>query len=234
MSIKPILFNTEMVKAILDGRKTVTRRVVKDFDGDQEKVYLGKCAICAGLFNRSNNMRVTNKPPYQPNDIIYVRETQSIHRVNNMGDKYIRVNYKADGVSKDFRVSEKEWKRLAKYDYTDESYISPYWTTYETCRIWLKVTNVRVERLQDITHTQADNEGVGSLFFEDIAFGEERYNIPYIQEEGLSRHQFAYLWDSTVKKQDIDRYGWNANPWVWVIEFERCEKPQEENKNADK
>lgn len=81
--------------------------------------------------------------------------------------------------------------------------------------------------MQDITEEQAEQEGSGNLFLEDVAFGrEDKY--PQIIEngyEGCIKKQFAYLWDSTVKKSDLTLYGWDANPWVWVIDFEQCEKP---------
>ena len=70
----------------------------------------------------------------------------------------------------------------------------------EAARIWLKVTDVRVERSQEITEEQAKGPCT-------------------------ARGQFENLWNSTIKKSDFDLYGWDANPWVWVIEFERCEKP---------
>ena len=70
-------------------------------------------------------------------------------------------------------------------------------------RIWLRVTGVRVERLQEI-----DDDGVVA---EGLQIGDP----------------FDELWDSTIKKKDLDRYGWDTNPWVWVIGFERCDKPKE-------
>lgn len=85
----------------------------------------------------------------------------------------------------------------------------------EAARIWLKVTDVRVERLQNITETQAQAEGCDSGLLTGAC---------------TARGQFEYLWNSTIKKSDLDRYGWNASPWVWVIEFERCEKPEEMKK----
>lgn len=84
----------------------------------------------------------------------------------------------------------------------------------EAARIWLKVTDVRVERLQDITSEQIGREGV-EVEYPHVLNGEEK------------RYAFSTLWNNTIKKSDIDRYGWDANPWVWVIEFERCEKPTE-------
>ena len=73
----------------------------------------------------------------------------------------------------------------------------------EAARIFLRVTDVRVERLQDCGNMQAKDEGCSCC------------------------SQFARIWDSTIKPADLDRYGWAANPWVWVISFERCEKPEE-------
>ena len=85
----------------------------------------------------------------------------------------------------------------------------------EAARIWLKVTDVRVERLQNITETQAQAEGCDSGLLTGAC---------------TARGQFEYLWNSTIKKSDLDRYGWNASAWVWVIEVERCEKPEEMKK----
>lgn len=108
----------------------------------------------------------------------------------------------------------------------------------EAARIWLKVTDVRVERLQEIDEDGAWNEGF-------------RFTIPCLTRISADGHTcdldgpctspIKYcdmtmgelfgreLWNSTIKKSDLDRYGWNANPWVWVIEFELCEKPKGEN-----
>lgn len=83
----------------------------------------------------------------------------------------------------------------------------------EAARIWLKCTDVRVERLQEITEIGATKEGCV-------------YDVEYALGNTAKGH-FKKLWDSTIKKSALDTYGWNASPWVWVIEFERCEKPEE-------
>lgn len=80
-------------------------------------------------------------------------------------------------------------------------------------RIFLKVTDVRVERLQDITEEQAKAEGC---------------NSGMLTGPCTARQQFEDLWNSTIKENEIDNYGWKANPWVWKIEFEQCEKPESE------
>lgn len=87
----------------------------------------------------------------------------------------------------------------------------------DAARIWLKVADVQVERLHDITGKSVLREGINSHVHPDADYF-----------DGNQREVFAELWDSTIKKSDIDRYGWNANPWVWVIDFERCDKPKEE------
>lgn len=83
----------------------------------------------------------------------------------------------------------------------------------EAARIWLKVTDVRVERLQEIDGKGCVREGIGEEPLKEVG-------------EDFIKGMFHDLWDSTIKKSDIDRYGWDANPYVWVISFERCEKPE--------
>ena len=201
MATKPILFNTQMVRAILDGRKTCTRRIVKP----QPTAHYGVQCI---------------KPPYQPGDILYVRETWSL-RFD--GEKYF---YKAD------KNTSREEKRLL--DYNDVKWRPSIHMPKEAARIWLKVTNVRVERLQEITEAQTEEEGF--LFTPPCL---HRTGENYCDIDGPCGSKIKYcdmsagelfgkvLWDSTIKKSDIDIYGWDVNPWIWVIEFERCEKPKE-------
>ena len=194
MAIKPILFNTEMVRAILDGRKSCTRRIVKGFIPNNAvwgyTAFTPKrCISCRGTFADGYGEKFF-KLPCEPGDILYVRET------------FIQISahtfwYKAG--AKSWMLKDLRWK---------PSIHMPK----EAARIWLKVTNVRVERLQEITEVQAQAEGCNSGLLTGAC---------------TARGQFEDLWNTTIKKSDLDRYGWNTNPWVWMIEFERCEKPQE-------
>lgn len=205
MATKPILFNTQMVRAILDGRKTCTRRIVKP----QPTAHYGAQCI---------------KPPYQPGDILYVRETWERFECRN-----------CEGDEKGNCPKEPKKSVLDKtcgcymYRATDEISGDAKWhpsihMPKEAARIWLKVTNVRVERLQDITEDVAEAEGaIDNRGF--IHSPENEYDRIY-----TAREHFIGIWDRTIKKSDLDIYGWDANPWVWVIEFERCEKTQEEHK----
>lgn len=205
MAIKPILFNTEMVQAILDGRKTCTRRVIKPQPDEKHTYTLGfvtdstekKEVGCFGFAaNEYGGSIQYVKPPYRyaPGDILYVRETWCDDRQFTHASTPGRYFYKASE-SGNFK-----WK---------PSIHMPK----EAARIWLKVTDVRVERLQEIKSEQIGKEGV-EVEYPHVLNGEEK------------RYAFSALWNSTVKKSDLDRYGWNANPYVWIIEFERCEKPE--------
>ena len=195
MAIKPILFNTEMVRAILDGRKDATRRIVKGYIPDDAvwgyTAFTPKGYIsCRGTFADGYGEKFF-KLPCEPGDILYVRETWK--KAPN-GYYYYE-----------------DWQRNDIADVT--KWKPSIHMPKEAARIWLKVTDVRVERLQDITSEQIGREGV-EVEYPHVLNGEEK------------RYAFSRLWDSTIKKSDLDRYGWNASPWVWVIEFERCEKPE--------
>lgn len=213
MAIKPILFNTEMVRAIMGGRKSCTRRLVKFLSGENPR-WTGYIKDGLMLYNGKNEPCI-RKAPYQPGDILYVRETWH---------KYI----KRVGEGKSCHLAEFYGYKasIANSEDADEPWKPSIHMPKEAARIWLKVTDVRVERLQDITPKGAESEGVGNLFYDDIGYGEKNYRTEVDPEYGIAKEQFAWLWESTIKKSDLNRYGWDANPYVWVIEFERCEKPE--------
>jgi hypothetical protein len=224
MAIKPILFNTEMVRAILEGRKSCTRRIVKPQqligmlpdkckNGAPEE-FLKEKKLMFKPYCDMTGIELINtayKAPYQPGDILYVRETwEHFECCCCEGDEH-RNCYREPQQS----VLNKSCG-CYMYRATDEIYGDARWhpsihMPKEAARIWLKVTDVRVERLQDMWASDVSKEGI-------------RFNKPTAADEMLKA--FAKLWDSTIKKSDLDRYGWNASPWVWVIEFERCEKPK--------
>ena len=199
--IKPILFNTEMVRAILDGRKTVTRRVVKlkysnthlemrtDKYGtrlieiENEIPGVSRVKNPDGTITLKVRAFIDRVPPYRLGDILYVRETWAAWS-RTMGTPPA-LYYKADGNAPD----DIRWH---------PSILMPR----EAARIFLRVTDVRVERLQEINDDGVVSEGM---------------------EIGAP---FDDLWDSTIKKADRTLYGWEANPWVWVITFERISKEE--------
>lgn len=204
MSVKPILFNTEMVRAILGGRKSCTRRIVKGFIPNDAiwgyTAFTPKGYIsCRGTFADGYGEKFF-KLPCEPGDILYVRETWG-HPISLNSDKqYV---FRADKIAESgFKNDSHRW------------YPSIHMPK-EAARIWLKVTDVRVERLNDITDKDAEREGA-----------QPDYPFDYDVDKWPNLEHFKKIWNSTIKKSDIDRYGWDANPYVFVIEFERCEKPE--------
>lgn len=185
MRVLPILFNTEMVRAILDGRKTVTRRVVKPqmpdhcpscmhihsdfiYDKAAQNVY---CASCGEPLD---NGGFPYKPAYQPGDILYVRETWQECEWGYL--------YRAwpEGLHQPGTYKGMPWRPSIHMPKA-------------AARIWLKVTDVRVERLQEMDTRGCQREGID------------------ITRNGVFK-RFSLLWDSAIKKADLDRYGWDANP----------------------
>ncbi len=192
--MKPIIFSTPMVQAILDGRKTQTRRVIKDkditnnFDID----------IDGSVYAYINPATGDSCPPtaiakYQVGDILWVRETWG---KDENGEYVYRTNY---GTTEDdsFPPSMFRWR---------PSIHMPR----EAARIFLLVTNVRVERLQDISEEDAIKEGAK-------AYG------PNNCSGTSARIAFAEIWDKTTTEHE-----WRTNPWVWVYEFEKISKEEAE------
>ena len=245
MSIKPILFNTEMVRAILNGRKTVTRRIIKP----QPEMQL--CYISMGSHNvgkwtypSENTWRWWGEewklpasisdeektrlwsPPCRGDDILWVRETWAMHGNPNAG-RPMHYCYRAD---------------MQDPQYFENGFFAEWRPSIhmpkEAARLFLKVKNVNVERLQDITMKQLDQEGsVPSCRM--CHFNEQISEHGMKCSKGIEKAAdcklenmfpdtgFRGLWDRTIPKKELSLYGWDANPFVWRIEFERCNKPEE-------
>ena len=231
MAIKPILFNTEMVRVILDGRKDETRRIVKVVKGFiSDDAVWGYTAFtpkgyisCRGTFADGYGEKFF-KLPYESGDILYVRETWT----EECGKYYYRADYDSDYLDPCETLSGGYPASCRNHPGCDGCMATStriYWhpsihMPKEAARIWLKVTDVRIERLHNITEDGAKAEGaIDNRGF--IHSPENEYDRIH-----TAREHFIKIWNSTIKKSDIDRYGWNANPYVFVIEFERCEKPE--------
>lgn len=231
---KQILFDTEMVKAILSGRKTQTRRAIKpqpicydsnitlephnnDFFLSAEKHWL-RCRVCGHdpEYSREGcDISHHWSQPYCPGDILYVRETFAKMNCNECN---------ADATDCESAVERNGLTifcsgEMYVYKATDLLPDGIKWRPSihmpkEAARIFLRVTDVRVERLQDIN-------GYGILA-EGVDNGKSNPTMG-ARWDNMQLMAFSELWNSTVKKSDFDRYGWDANPWVWVIELERVE-----------
>ena len=240
MAIKPILFNTEMVRAILDGRKSCTRRLVKPQPDEKHTYPLGfvtdstekKEVGCFGFgIGEYGGSIQYAKPQYHTDDVLYIRETWT----EECGKYYYRADYDSDYLDPCETLSggyPASCRNYAGCDGCTATSTRIHWRLSihmpkEAARIWLQVTDVRVERLQDIAPKDAENEGVGNLFYEDIGYSGKDYGTEVDPEYGIAKEQFAWLWDSTIKKADLDCYGWDANPYVFVIQFVKFDRPEE-------
>lgn len=217
MNVKPILFGTDMVHAILEHRKTMTRRVIRP-QPQMELSYTyaghecGKWCYAHSTEHCSRNPQLREywTPPCHCGDILWVRETWA-----EWTGGYV---YKAG---------------IPPFAQPGESTIMKWHPSIhmpkDAARLWLKVTGVRVERLQDITNEDiikegADREAVNRYIGQMPGNVEERERAAHIME-------FSQLWDSLIRKGKPDiQAEWDANPWVWSIEFERCKKPEEEKR----
>lgn len=204
MKFIPILFSTPMVQAILEGRKTMTRRIVKGLpdNASDDLVQI----MVSGYHNTQGHVRC----PYgHLGDVLWVRESwnittllQSTNKKDIPGTKTTR--YKAD---------DDQFNRCTKGSMKWKPSIH---MSKEACRLFLKIKSVKVERLQDISEQDAIAEGV-QLHFRGIA------NFIYRTSDILRPYRdcFSDLWASINGHES-----WVDNPWVWVIEFERIEKPE--------
>ena len=218
MKYRPILFNTEMVRAILEDRKTETRRIIKPqpviwpgHDGDN-------CTWKDKLESRLNFILKEKMfdpfcPYGQVGDRLWVRETWA----DTNGENGPMISYRAGGDR--FLIEESypvDYSLYPKCQFTmwcgdlrrgadghkwRPSIFMPRWAS----RITLEITEIKVERVQDITDTGALAEGVDQT----------NTSIP-----GYAKTRFQNLWDSINKKRG---FGWDLNPWVWVVKFRRID-----------
>ena len=207
--IKPIPFNNDEVMAILDGQKTQTRKPVKkagwqvhnptkrpsDPNWDNYSIGYGVS------FSVSNDRMLTSKiikPPCQPGDVLWVRETWARIPETSPGN----LHYKASATEADSKwFKEKGWK-----------WNPPITMPQEAARLFLCVKDVGLEKLQSISIDSIRAEGIRTeavLKFNRIA----------------AKKDYATMWNKRMSVGDVALYGWDVNPWVWVIAFERIEKP---------
>jgi hypothetical protein len=195
MKERPILFSTEMVRAILEGRKTQTRRVIKPQPNDIRESPFVKSGI-----ETTHGYEI--KPKYEPGDRLWVRETWHQH---SSDDDFCtgEIHYRATEIC----VGTK-WI---------PSIFMPRWAS----RITLEVTNVRVERVRDISFEDCLSEGCSDKYEHYDANCKHEVNGECCQGWHYGQKwNFYYLWNSINAKRG---YGWDVNPWVWVIEFKRVE-----------
>ena len=189
--MKQILFNTENVKALLEGRKTVTRRVVRP-QPPAGVTRMEQGAAPGRWRSPGEHVWVEIRAPYQPGDILWVRETWNC----------LPIPEPLRGTSKTY------WYRADGAEQRDK-WRSPYHMPREAARIFLRVTGVRVERLRDMTLADVLMEGIKET-----------------DEYEKTWDRWHQTWNHTIKPAELPAYGWEANPWVWVIAFERISREE--------
>lgn len=235
--MKPILFNTDMVRAILEGVKTETRRLVKPIPPENARLELvgdRRHAMDLSIEIPGPNDRRIYTPPYLLGDILYVRETWSTKLSNECYAQPChtgRCPYEScESATGPCFPEEYIYKATDNLPSYGGKWHPSIHMPAEAARIFLRVTDLRVERLQEITDEGAEHEGICGYY---VGMGESAYSRYSNWNEAKNhlydfpRGAFADLWTHTLKPTDIGKYGWAANPWVWVISFKRCEKPEE-------
>lgn len=202
MKERGMIFNAEMVRAILDGRKTQTRRIVKPQPELTERSGFSWKGM---LYGAGSDDRETNRnfahvkcPHGKPGDRIWVRETFA-SGLSTKSTLAYRATHKREDLEDGFYDTIK-WT---------PSIHMPRWAS----RILLEITSVRVERLNDISQQDAQAEGM------ELTGWRPTYSDPDSGGEVWTPYDnFALLWESIYGEES-----WLANPWVWVIEFKRIE-----------
>ncbi len=216
--MKPILFNSEAIKAILDGRKTRTRRVCK---GDALE-WLDVTRFSAEFVANPDN----NLCPYgKVGAVLWVRETWRVNSIgyqcrehndhNTVEIEYATLPGQARGDREWYCVTDEELIRANHYyDKHTDSFSPNIHMPKWACRTFVTPTNIRIERVQDISEADAKAEGI-ILVGDELVFNNRK------QKQSLMRTKFQELWDSINAK----RAPWKDNPYVWIVEFKRTEKP---------
>lgn len=205
MKERPIIFSSPMVRSILDGRKTQTRRVVK-LRGGHEQELIGTRGKFDAAFSEDIDSGV-NCPYGLPGDRLWVREkwTGTFHLEN------FHIAYAADG-SERFADAPPGYV-LPKSALKPDNWVTPLFMPRWSSRITLEITDVRVQRIQEISEQDSLSEGA-ELDSDGFPLGHPPLDDGY----DTATEWFSDLWDSINAKRG---FGWESNPWVWAITFQK-------------
>lgn len=241
--MKPILFNTEMTQAIMTGRKNTTRRVIKPkYSNTDLEMFTNKYGT--RLVERQNDAPADGsksavdgtkhtichltaieevKPKYKRGELLYIRETWRIQAANRF-QASAKIEFKAGGESQTIQFANGGNDGADRSDYdafmekwdNGQKWHPSIFMPKEAARIFLKITDVRTERLQDMSRDDAIHEGIDPTL-KDIA-----PDLGYYRVWGAMQD----IWDRTMTPADRVLYGWEASPWVWVYEFQQISKAE--------
>ena len=260
---KPILFNPEMVGALLDDRKTQTRRPLKPAnpkhaadmggywpgnglwvdgysrDGEPNN-HVKDYSVSDIWFEKSSYIERYSK--YRPGDFLYVQETWRVTDCDAKRHIMTIEMRTGDWAPYEVQFTPERFAKFEKFA-AKNGWQSPYFLPREAARIFLKVDAVVIEALQSITAEQIVYEGVwvdpppAAVNTPAKPLGYHSWNKEKQEDWVMSMARSTYIaqcdhiaallkawravWDSTVSKEDMDHYGWEADPWVWVYDFSR-------------
>lgn len=209
----PILFAAEMVEAIKAGRKTVTRRIVKEqpisSNSEQPLTDADILALFDVIYTRKT------KPPYGlTGDLLYVKESFTVLEVVDIPSRSIMIEY-ADETARMTALTQPEWEKFSKWKKWAGGKSSLFMFK-SLSRIWLQRTTTAIERLQDITEQQAIAEGVEVVSHPHSEVTLYRDYLNPAANGYISAKQSFHSLFCSIHGKEI----WNQNPWVWAIGFE--------------
>ncbi len=242
--MKPILFNMEMTQAIMAGRKNTTRRVIKPkYSNTDLKMFTNKYGT--RLVERQNDAPADYsktaadgtkrtichltaieevKPKYKRGELLYIRETWRIQAANRF-QASAKIEFKAGGESQTIQFANGGNDDADRSDYdafmekwdNGQKWHPSIFMPKQAARIFLRVVDARVGQLQDMRQEDFIKEGVRLTTIEaaDLVIGCDR-----------AWKRFASVWNGTMTPADRALYGWEANPWVWVYEFQQISKAE--------
>lgn len=226
--IKPILFSTEMVQSLINGTKTQTRRILKPQpkDGYTPKIYKGNDSLLHLESRKSRTeLEYIDWKVIQPGTVLWVRET---FMKDYFGEGTFA--YKASFTQKDELK-----KNNSLLDY-EPKWKPSLFMPKDAARLFLKVKSIKVERLQDISNSDAIAEGIyrenyvldeSVTIYRNYGSGKDFYSFSeYSWNFGKENHSASVASYCTLWEEINGEGSWNSNPWVWVIEFEQVEKPE--------
>lgn len=236
--MRPIMFKTDEIRAILDDKKTTKRFVVKPANPFRGRDYCQGDGLWIDGYNEKEEPNghikdysvsscwwpkksyIEKYSPYKPGNILYVQETWCRGRIDSGELLDGREELFVSQCKGEDDFIPKEYAIRYGIGIEDVVWNSPILMPKEEARIFLRVKAVKIEKLQSITEEQAVAEGA----IDNRGF----IHSPSNEYDNIhtAREHFKQIWNSSIKKPDLDRYGWNVNPWVWVVEFEKCEKPE--------
>lgn len=213
MKTKSVLFNNDAVAAVLNNDKSTFRIPVKPQSRKAAGFYVTtrKCdGAFMGVYDCDENEAMfdnSQTPPYCADDILYVREAW---RIRNMGGdfkggtRWAEIEYRAGGPNITISCLQPEFEKWR----TGARWHPALQMPQKAARIFLRVTDVTVKRLQEISDDEIASEGIwlpGCL---------------------IPKDEFAMVWDNSLSPKKREKYGWKLNPYVWVVSFEQCDRPK--------